>query len=207
MPGSRCVCQTIRDNKVFEKAEVSSKSSFPLVTFFDAKMGVGGLQIDDRKDFAASNTVEQVVNEREWIPILPGYSIQTSEVDTKPNFASLFSGEKYRGTSGRSRSSDVAAFKVGIDILSDSFTFRGGEAIDRTKRWSLSFFKLDVDVVRSMFRKLVKFRRVEDSVSPRPILLRNRFSVVIRWGRRLGRRRIGIDGVDENRGGVVIKLQ
>ena len=69
MPGRRGVSETIWDNKMFKETEMSVKSSLPLIALVNAKVTVGGLEINDREDFAALDTIKKVIDERERIPV------------------------------------------------------------------------------------------------------------------------------------------
>ena len=69
MPGRGGVSKTIWDNKMFKETKMSAKSSLPLVAFANAKMTVSGLEINDREDFTALDTIKKVIDERERIPV------------------------------------------------------------------------------------------------------------------------------------------
>jgi len=69
LPGRRGVSETIWDNKMFKETEMSVKSSLPLIALVNAKVTVGGLEINDREDFAALDTIKKVIDERERIPV------------------------------------------------------------------------------------------------------------------------------------------
>ena len=71
MPCRRGISKTIRDNKMFKETEMSAKSSLPLVALANAKVTVSRLEINDREDFTALDTIKKVINERERIPVFP----------------------------------------------------------------------------------------------------------------------------------------
>jgi hypothetical protein len=54
---------------MFKETEMSAKSSLPLVALANAKVTVGGLEINDREDFTALDTIKKVIDERERIPV------------------------------------------------------------------------------------------------------------------------------------------
>lgn len=57
LEGGGGVGEAVRDDKVFEEAEMSSECSLPFVTFFDTDVGVRGNEIEDREDLATLNAI------------------------------------------------------------------------------------------------------------------------------------------------------
>jgi hypothetical protein len=54
---------------MFKETKMSAKSSLPLVALANAKVTVAGLEINDREDFTALDTIKKVIDERERIPV------------------------------------------------------------------------------------------------------------------------------------------
>jgi hypothetical protein len=69
---------------------VGAKSSFPLITFSNPQMAVGTLQVNDSEEATSLDTIKQIIDKREWIPIFLRDSIKPTEVYAKSNISGLF---------------------------------------------------------------------------------------------------------------------
>ena len=60
-----------------------SKCSLPLVTITYPDKVKGVLRVENCEHLAALDTIKEVVNEREWVPVLLHNSIEPAVIDTK----------------------------------------------------------------------------------------------------------------------------
>lgn len=73
----------------------------------------------------------------------------------------------------------MTTFEIGVDMFSKGFAFRGGETIKRAEGRGLPFLELNLDVVGTMWRELVKLGGSENRGGPRHVLGGNKVGEVV----------------------------
>lgn len=83
MPCGRSVGESERDDAVFEEPFVATKGGLPLVSRGNAKQAESGLEVKLCEKLATFDTIQELVDEREWITILLGDGVEAAIVDAK----------------------------------------------------------------------------------------------------------------------------
>src|SRR3979490_2129541 len=97
LEGRRAVGQSKVHHEWFEQTAISSKCRFPFITFFYPHIVIPPGDIELGEVLCAFESVDEVVNEREGIPILPSDQIQCAIVLDKAKFSVFLLDEEDRG--------------------------------------------------------------------------------------------------------------
>ena len=98
-----------------------SKGRFPLVSFAYSDPVVGVPQIDLREKSGAVKAVEKVVNERQRVSILDGYSVETSVVNAETKLSRLPRSEKNGSSSRALRLSNPSFIQSFLEVFRHQF--------------------------------------------------------------------------------------
>src|SRR3979490_739321 len=71
LEGRRAVCQSEVHHERFEQTAISSKRRFPFITFFYPHVVIPQADVELGEVLRAFKSVDEVVNEREGIAVLP----------------------------------------------------------------------------------------------------------------------------------------
>jgi hypothetical protein len=80
---------------MFKKTKGSAKRGLPLIPFLDLKMAVGRNKVNNSEDFAACNTIKEIVNKRNWITVLFGDGVEATKINTEAKITSLLPDEEH----------------------------------------------------------------------------------------------------------------
>jgi len=80
---SGCIGETHGHNQELKRAISSAKGCLPLVASGNANIVVASVQVELGIDLGTAELVEQVGDEWDWVPILPGDLVEVPKVDTE----------------------------------------------------------------------------------------------------------------------------
>ena len=80
---SRCIGETHGHNQELERAISGAKGCLPLVAGRDTDIVVASAQVELGVDLGTAELVEQVCDEWDRVPILPGDLVEVPKVDTE----------------------------------------------------------------------------------------------------------------------------
>ena len=72
----------ILHDQEFEMAILGLESGFLFVTRTNAEIIVGSSEVDFGEDPRATETIEDIRDERKWITVFHGYSVEAAPIDT-----------------------------------------------------------------------------------------------------------------------------
>jgi hypothetical protein len=134
--------------------------------------------------------IEEVGDEGKGISVFLGDLVEPAVVHTQSETSVFFPHEEDRSSVQRVGGSDETAPNVVFNEGSEGTQFQRREGVHATRRRSLTFLKVDFEVVRAMFRECFRFTLAED-VGELMVFLWNTREVdrVSGWGRGLSRER------------------
>ncbi|KXN84319.1 hypothetical protein AN958_12756 [Leucoagaricus sp. SymC.cos] len=101
LESSRSISETKRHYQPFEGTIAGPKSSFPLIAFIDMDKIVGMLQVYLGVQAGFAGSIQEIRNKREWVAILFGNVVETTEIDAKMQGTVFFLNKKNRSTMRR----------------------------------------------------------------------------------------------------------
>ena len=94
LEGGRDVRETERENGVLKQPEARDESCVFFVSFPYTKFIEGADDVDFGEPSSFEDSGEEITDERRGIPVLDSDFIQSSVIDTDPNAAPWFAGDK-----------------------------------------------------------------------------------------------------------------
>jgi hypothetical protein len=116
--------------------------------------------------------VEEVGDEGKGISVFLGDLVEPAVVHAQSETSVFFPHEEDRSSVRRIGGSDETAPNVVFNEGSEGTQLRRREGVHATRRRSLTFLKVDFEVVRAMFRECFRFTLAED-VGELVVFLRN----------------------------------
>jgi len=115
----RCgsVGKTKRHDSVLKEAEVSTECRFPLVALSNANEVESILEVNDRENSAALDTVQEVAGKQEWVAILLGDGIKGTIIYAEAKFARFAASEEDGGGSRTSRTPNKSLSEMFFDVI------------------------------------------------------------------------------------------
>jgi hypothetical protein len=134
--------------------------------------------------------VEEVGDEEKGISVFLGDLVEPVVVHAQSETSVFFPHEEDRSSVQRIGGSDETAPNVVFNEGSEGTQFRWREGVHATRRRSLTFLKVDFEVIRAMFRECFRFTLAED-VGELMVFLWNTGEVnwVSGWGHGFARER------------------
>jgi hypothetical protein len=134
--------------------------------------------------------VEEVRDEGKGISVFLGDLVEPMVVHAQLETSVFFPHEEDRSSVWRVGGSDETAPNIVFNEGSEGTQFQWREGVHVTRRRSLTFLKVDFEVVRAMFRECFRFTLAED-IGELVVFLRNTGEVdwVSGWGRGFSRER------------------
>src|SRR5882672_3469392 len=145
-----CISKPFRHYQPLEGTITGSECSLPFISSRNPDKMIHMPEVDFGVDSCFSGCVQEVGNERKWISVLLGNSVEASEVDAKSERAVFFLDEKDRSSMGRAGGTDEPCGKVLINELTKSRKFFLGQGIDWTIGRSGALVQGDLEIVWSM---------------------------------------------------------
>jgi len=145
-----CISKPFRHYQPLEGTITGSECSLPFVSSRNPDKMIRVPEVDFGVDSCFSGSVQEVGNERKWISVLLGNSVEASEVDAKSERAVFFPDEKDRSSMGRAGGTDEPCGKVLVNELTKSCKFFLGQGIDWTIGRSGALVQGDLEIVWSM---------------------------------------------------------
>jgi hypothetical protein len=169
---------------------VSAEGSLPFFTFCDVNKVIGMTKVDFGVGVGFPWGIKEVGDEGKGISVFLGDLVEPTVVHTQSETSVFFPHEEDRSSMQRIGGSDATAPNVVFNEGSEGTQFRQREGVHATRRRSLTFLKVDFEVVRVMFRECFCFTLAED-VGELVVFLRNTGEVdwVSGWGRGFARER------------------
>src|SRR3981189_2609742 len=96
LEGRRAVCQSKVHHKWFEQTAISSKCRFPFIAIFYPHVVIPPADIELGEVLRAFKSVDEVVNEREGIAVLPSDQVERAIVLHEAKFSVLLLDEEDR---------------------------------------------------------------------------------------------------------------
>ena len=109
-------------------------------------------EVEHSVDVSFSGGLEKIRDERKWIPIFLCDFVMTTEIDAEAEGAILFMNEKNGGTMWRGGGSDKTTGQMFINEFMEGLKFCLREREDRTYWRFSSIFKVDLEVIRMVWR-------------------------------------------------------
>ena len=113
---------------------------------------VGVSEVECSVDTSFSGRLEKVGDEQKWIPIFLHDFVKTAEIDAEVEGAILFMDKKNGGTMWRGGGSDKTTGQMFINEFTEGLKFSLREREDRTYRRFSSVFKVDLEVISTVWR-------------------------------------------------------
>jgi len=92
------------------------------------------LKVECGIDSSLASTVKEVGDERKWVTVLLRDSVESTIVDTKPEFSAFLPDEQDRSAASCLRRPDEAFRKVIVNIVFERFLFGSRKRIDMSER-------------------------------------------------------------------------
>ena len=113
---------------------------------------VGVSEVKRSVDMSLSSSLEKVRDERKWMLIFLQDFVEAAEIDTEAEGAILFADEENGGTMWRGGGSDKTTGQMFVNEFTEGLKFSLREREDRTYWRFSSVFKVDLEVVRTVWR-------------------------------------------------------
>ena len=107
-------------------------------------------------------SIEEVRDERNRIPILASDGIEATVVHTKSESTVLLFDEEDGSSGRRATWANEAVFEIVVQKLSEHVGLARAELIDTAKRWCFAIFKIDLQIIRTMWREFISKSFRED---------------------------------------------
>ena len=103
-------------------------------------------------DVSLSGRLEKVGDEQKWIPIFLRDFVKATEIDTEAEGAVLFTIKKNGGIMWRGGGSDKTTGQMFVNEFTEGLQLSLREQEDWTYRRFSSIFKVDLEVIRMVWR-------------------------------------------------------
>jgi hypothetical protein len=113
---------------------------------------IGCPEIDLGVNAGSLRRIKEVGGQREWIPVLLRNPIQGPVINTKAEGTIFLFYEQDRSSMGGTGGANKSYGDVFIDELAECLEFKFGEGVDGSERWLLTFLKVNLEIIRTMFR-------------------------------------------------------
>ena len=110
------------------------------------------LEVKCSVDASLSGGLEKVGDEQKWIPIFLHDFVKTTEIDAEAEGAILFMDKKNRGAVWRGGGSDKTTRQMFVNEFMEGLKFSLREQENRTYWRFSSIFKVDLEVIRTVWR-------------------------------------------------------
>jgi hypothetical protein len=141
---------------------VSVEGGLPFFTFCDVNKVIGVMQVDFGVGAGFLQGVEEVRDEGKGISVFLGDLVEPVVVHAQLETSIFFPHEEDWSSVWRVGGSDETAPSVVFNEGSEGTQFRWREGVCATRRRSLTFLKVNFEVVRAMFRECFRFTLAED---------------------------------------------
>jgi hypothetical protein len=119
LESSRSVGEAFGHDTPLERAIASWKGGFPFIPLGDPDKMIGVFEVDFSEDLCTMPSVQEIRNERKWVTVLPGDTIQRPKVHTESKFARFLLHKKDRSSVRGGRLLNEAIVEVLIKELSE----------------------------------------------------------------------------------------
>ena len=130
------------------------------------------LEIEFGVVMGLGQSIEEVRDKRNRIPILASDGVETMVVHAKLESTILLFDKKDRSSSGRVTWANEAVFEIVIQKLSEHIGLAQAELVDTAKRWCFSVFKINLQIIRTMQREFIS-KSFREDVSKIVVLIWN----------------------------------
>jgi hypothetical protein len=164
------------------------EGSLPFFTFCDANKVIGVMKVNFGVSVGFPWGIKEVGDEGKGISVFLGDLVEPAVVHAQLETSIFFPHKQDWSSVRRVGGSDETAPNIVFNEGSEGTQLRWREGVHATRRRSLTFLKVNFEVVRVMFRECFRFTLAED-VGELVVFLRNTGEVdqVSGWGRRFAR--------------------
>src|ERR1700712_3308152 len=127
----------------FEESPVRPEGGLPLVALSDADVVKAPAYVEFRKEPGTLQSVNKVVDQGEWVPVLHGHRIERPVVLHEPEGPVLLLDKEDRGSHGRLRGADPAGSQALLDERVELVLLEGRDRVDLAVGWLRVWDELD----------------------------------------------------------------
>ena len=162
LKGRGCVGKSEGHHQPFKRAVASAEGGLPFFTFCDVNKVVCVTKVDFGIGAGFPRGVEEVGDERKGISVFLGDLVEPAVVNAQSKASVFFPHEEDRSSVRRIGGPNKAAPNVLFNERSERVKFRWREGVHATRWRSLAFFKVDLEVIGTMFGECFRFALAED---------------------------------------------
>jgi hypothetical protein len=162
LKGRRGIGKSKQHYQPFKRAIASAEGGLPFFTFCDSNKVIGVTKVDFGVGVGFPRGVKEVGDEGKGILVFLGDLVEPTVVHTQSETSIFFPHKEDRSSMRRIGGSDETAPNVVFNEGSEGTQLQWREGVHATRRRSLTFLKVDSEVVRVMFRECFCFTLAED---------------------------------------------
>jgi hypothetical protein len=155
-----------------KQAIASAEGGLPFFTFRDVNKVIGVMKVDFGVGAGFPRGIKEVGDEGKGILVFLGDLVEPAVVHAQSETSVFFPHKEDWSSVWRVGGSDETAPNVVFNEGSEGTQFRRREGVHVTRRRSLTFLKVDFEVIRAMFRECFRFTLAED-IGELMVFLRN----------------------------------
>jgi hypothetical protein len=153
LEGHRGIGKSKGHYQPFKRAIASAEGSLPFFTFCDVNKVIGVTKVDFGVGVGFPRGINEVGDEGKGISIFLGDLVEPAVVHAQSETSVFFPHEEDRSSMWRVGGSDETAPNVVFNEGSEGTQLQQREEVHATRRRSLTFLKVNFEVVRAMFRE------------------------------------------------------